>query len=262
MQTVADLKNYFDRFAPEELAEEWDNVGLLVGRQDAAVRKVMTCLTLTDDVAREAIDQKVQLIVTHHPVLFRAVRKLTCDTAEGRSILSLIESGIAVYSPHTRFDSAGQGINQQLAETMQLTDIRPIRLLPESDINGSGRMGTLATPTHLSELLTSLKTALAAEYFEFTGDLNATVSKVAVACGAAAEFMSDAVRHGCDTFVTGEARFHSAIEARQQGINLILLGHYSSERPAVEKLANLIQQQFTDLEVFASRNESDPLTVF
>ena len=100
------------------------------------------------------------------------------------------------------------------------------------------------------------------EYLEFTGSMDAPVSRVAVACGAAAEFLADAIQCGCDTFVTGEARFHSALEARTQGINMVLLGHYASERPAVVQLAKTLAAEFTDVEVCSSGAESDPLSVF
>jgi len=107
-----------------------------------------------------------------------------------------------------------------------------------------------------------VRTAVAAEYLEFCGQLESQVARVAVACGSAAEFLEDAIRLGCDTFVTGEARFHSALEARGAGVNLILLGHYSSERPAVEQLAKVMATAFSDLHVVASTVECDPLSVF
>ena len=110
MLTVADFVRHLDAFAPSDTAAEWDNVGLLVGDANAPVERVMTCLTLTDDVAAEAIDKQCQLIVTHHPVLFRGVKKLTTNTPDGKLLLPLIRAGIAVYSPHTAFDNCPGGI--------------------------------------------------------------------------------------------------------------------------------------------------------
>ncbi len=127
MVTVADLVAFLKQVAPLELAADWDNVGLLLGDPAAEVRRVMTCLTVTPDTAAEAVESAVQLIVTHHPILFRAVKRLTATTPEGRMLLSLIRSGAAVYSPHTAFDNAPGGINDILARRLGLTEVQPLR---------------------------------------------------------------------------------------------------------------------------------------
>ncbi len=261
MSTVSDAIAFLEEFAPPMLAESWDNVGLLVGRRDCVLKKVMTCLTLTPDVAQEAVTEGVQLIVAHHPVLFRGTKTISDSTSEGRMLLTLIEKKIAVYSPHTSFDSAQTGVNQQLATSFGLNDVLPIRPTEVGGSIGSGRLGTLTNAISLNEFLGVVRIAANAAYVEYCGQLNASVQQVAVACGSAAEFMEDAITLGCDTFVTGEARFHSALAARDRGVNLILLGHYSSERPAVESLAGMMADAFAGTEVFASRVETDPLAV-
>src|SRR5947209_5827745 len=106
MPTVAAVIGYLERLAPPGLAADWDNVGLLLGARDAAVRRAMTCLTVTPESAAEAVERDAQLIVTHHPILFKAARRLTADTPEGRTLLTLARAGVAVYSPHTAFDNA------------------------------------------------------------------------------------------------------------------------------------------------------------
>ncbi|MEZ6131480.1 MAG: Nif3-like dinuclear metal center hexameric protein [Planctomycetaceae bacterium] len=262
MTTVSDVIAFLEKFAPPFLAEDWDNVGLLVGRHDLPLNRVMTCLTLTPDVAKEAVDRHVNMVVSHHPVLFRGVKQMTDASQEGRMLLTLIENRIAIYCPHTCFDSAAPGINQQLAETLGLTQIQPIRPIPEMENIGGGRMGNLPAPTTLRMFMATARQCVAAPYLEYVGALTANVSLVAVACGAAAEFLADAMRLGCDTFVTGEARFHTALEARAAGINLVLLGHYSSERPAMQRLADTLATEFPGLETFASLVEQDPLSMF
>jgi len=259
MPIVSEVCRFLDQLAPLELAEDWDNVGLLVGRADASVRRILSCLTVTPDVAAEALEQDVQLIVSHHPVLFRGSRTISDQTSEGRMLLDLIQGGVAIYSAHTRFDSAQQGVNQQLAEGFGLSQITPIRrsdLLPEI---GSGRAGRLAIARPLKDFVSVVRNVCKASYVEYCGEDDAVVEYIAVACGSAAEFLDDAVALGCDTFVTGEARFHSALDARGRGVNLILMGHYSSERPAMEWLAKELGQEFVGVEVWASLNEHDPL---
>jgi dinuclear metal center YbgI/SA1388 family protein len=127
MLTVAAVVEFLERFAPPGLAAEWDNVGLLLGERAAAVGKIMTCLTVTPESAAEAVEVSAHLIVTHHPILFRSVKRLTDATAEGRALLTLAKAGVAVYSPHTAFDNARGGINDSLARRLGLTDLGPLR---------------------------------------------------------------------------------------------------------------------------------------
>jgi dinuclear metal center YbgI/SA1388 family protein len=127
MLTIAAILDYLDGFAPQRLAAEWDNVGLLLGDRTAPVERIMTCLTATPESAAEAVASGAQLIVTHHPVLFRSIKRLTSDTPEGRMLLALIRAGVAVYSPHTAFDNTGGGINELLAQRLGLTDLKPLR---------------------------------------------------------------------------------------------------------------------------------------
>src|SRR5438094_348300 len=127
MPTVAEVATELEAFAPPSLAAEWDNVGLLVGDAAAKVERILTCLTIIPPVIAEAIAGRVDLIVTHHPVLFRETKRLTTATPEGRMLLDLIGARVAVYSPHTSLDNTAGGINDQLATRLGLTDVRALR---------------------------------------------------------------------------------------------------------------------------------------
>jgi dinuclear metal center YbgI/SA1388 family protein len=246
--------------APLELAESWDNTGLLLGDPSQPVERVLTCLTLSPDVADEAVETGVQLIVSHHPVLFRAVKSLTTETAEGRTLLKLLAARIAVYSPHTAYDSSDAGINSQLAAALQLENVQPLRpgLEPHATAGG-GRFGSLALPLALPQFLGHVKSALRIDRLQYACDGEPTITRVAVACGSAAEFIADAVRHGCQALVTGEARFHACLEARDAGLVLVLAGHYATERPGIEQLARALTAAHPQLAVTASQRESDPV---
>ena len=130
MPTVADVSAYLDRFAPPGLAADWDNVGLLLGDPATEVKALLTCLTVTPEVVAEAVEAGANLIVTHHPVLFRPVKRLTTRTPDGRLLLPLLRAGVAVYSPHTSFDNAPGGINDSLARRLGLLDVAPLRRRP------------------------------------------------------------------------------------------------------------------------------------
>ncbi|MBX3411644.1 MAG: Nif3-like dinuclear metal center hexameric protein [Pirellulales bacterium] len=262
MSSVRTIAQFLDDFAPAELAEQWDNVGLLVGDAGAEVERVMTCLTITPASAHEAIESGAQLIVAHHPLPFRPFKRITRDTITGRMLLDLIAARVAVYSPHTAFDSAAAGINQQLAEGLKLLDVRPLTPAANTVVPphlGTGRCGRLARPLTLDQLAAELKQFLKIESLQVVGDSSQEVELVAVACGSAGELVDSAIELGCECFVTGEARFHTALEAEAQGIGLLLAGHYATERFAVETLATLLGRQFADVEVWASRSEADPL---
>ena len=276
MTQVSSIVSFLDSFAPAHLAESWDNVGLLLGEDRKSIRTILTCLTLTMDVADEAISKKCGLIVTHHPIMFRPLQKITSETPEGRLLLKLMQAGISVFSPHTRYDSAPQGINQQLAEMLGLREIQPIRLLggdppeveayekyPEEIVSvipdGSGRWGRYAKPILLKTFLNRVKKAFGISHLQYVGTLDQKIEKAGIACGAAVEYLSDVHRLGCQAFLTGEARFHSCLEARELQIAMILPGHYVTERFAMESLASRLQEEFPKVVVSASEVETDPL---
>ncbi len=260
MVSISQVAALLKELAPPELAEEWDNVGLLVGDEDADVSAVMTCLTLTPDVADEAIRRAAQLVVSHHPILFRPVQRLTAQMPEGRMLLDLIAAGIAVFSPHTGYDSAAEGINQQLAELLELNDVTALRPQPPDEGSlGGGRCGNLPASMTLAGFNQLVKQRLGISRVQYVGDETAAIQRVGIACGSAAEFTADARLQGCQALLTGEARFHACLEARSAGIALVLAGHYATERPAIERLAKVLADRFGELTVWASQTESDPV---
>jgi len=264
---IWELSEFLEQFAPRQLAESWDNVGLLIGDPEQPVTRLMTCLTVTPTTVAEAIAERVDLIVTHHPLPFRPLQRVTPATTPGSLVWRLCRAGIAVYSPHTAFDSARQGINQMLAEACGLRGVNP--LLPHPVLGtgsdgmalGSGRWGTLDAPQPLAELGHRLQRSLGLDQLQFVGDPTRLVRQIATACGSGGDFLQAALDRGCDVLVTGEASFHTCLEAEARNITLLLLGHYASERFAVERLAEQLCNKFSHLQVWASRQERDPLQV-
>jgi len=261
--TVGDIAELLAEIAPLALAEEWDNVGLLIGDRSASAARVMTCLTVTPQSASEAIAEDADLIVTHHPVPFRPLKRITTESTTGRLLLDLISAGVAVYSAHTAFDSARSGINQQLAEGL---DLRAIRTLVESSeaavgdaVIGAGRIGEVAESASLTDIVARLKSLLVVDAVQVVGDDNSAVRKVSIACGSGGEFLDPAIQYGCDLLVTGEAKFHTCLEAEAAGIALALPGHFASERFAMRWLAEELGRRLADTHIWCSRREADPL---
>lgn len=262
MPLLSDLCRFLDVFAPPVLSEEWDNVGLLVGDPKRQVERVMTCLSITPASCSEAVAKKANLIVTHHPLPFQPLRRLTTESTPGRLLLTLIQAGIAVYSPHTAFDSAAAGINQQLAEGIGLAEIAPLVPAPaDSTLNnlGSGRCGKFASPLRLSEVASRLKSFLKIAGLHAVGPSDVLISTAAVACGSGGSFLEHAIRQDVDLLITGEASFHTCLEAEANGVHLLLAGHFASERFAVERLADIMAGEFPKLTIWTSEQEADPL---
>ncbi|MCA9148786.1 MAG: Nif3-like dinuclear metal center hexameric protein [Planctomycetales bacterium] len=260
---LAAICEFLESLAPTATAEDWDNVGLLVGQPDADVTRVMTCLTVTPASAAEAIARGADLIVTHHPMPFRPLKRITTADTVGRLLWELIGNRIAIYSAHTAWDSAVTGINQQLAESYGLTEIQP--LLPSSDATlspGSGRWGQLAAPMTLEWVLSITRNFANMERLQYVGDPQRVVSRIGVACGSASSFAEPARRVGCDVLITGEASFHACLECEASGIALVLPGHYASERFAMESLAERLSQGLSGVDTWASEREADPLRWF
>jgi dinuclear metal center YbgI/SA1388 family protein len=232
-------------------------VGLLVGDSARPVARLMTCLTVTPATADEAVGDRADLVVAHHPLPFEALRRLTRDHLAGRLLLDLAGARIALYSPHTAFDSAAAGINQRLAEGLGLCGLAP--LVPGPAGLGVGRMGRFDPPITLAALADRTRRFLAVGRLQLVGDPGRPVGRAAVACGAAGELWEAAVAAGCQAMVLGETRFHTCLEAESAGLGLVMPGHFASERFAVEQLAAVLARQFPQVCVWASRREQDPI---
>jgi dinuclear metal center YbgI/SA1388 family protein len=219
----------------------------------------MTCLTVTSASVDEAVRERADLIVSHHPFPFRPLKQVTTNSMAGRLLLRLIAAGIAVHSPHTAFDSAASGINHRLAEGLGLVQIRPLVASPQLPELGSGRCGLLSQPESVAALAQRLKEFLRISGLQVVGDRERQVRSIAVGCGSAGTLLSAARAAGCELFVTGETSFHTCLEAQDSGITLLLPGHFASERFAVEHLAEILAAQFPSAAFWACRTERDPL---
>jgi dinuclear metal center YbgI/SA1388 family protein len=257
MPAIEAVVAVLEELAPPRLAEEWDNVGLQVGDRRNEARRIMTCLSITPATAAEAIEGQADLIVTHHPLPFTALNRLTADTTVGRLLLDLIAARTAIFSPHTAWDSAADGINQRLAAGLGLRGI--VALVLHVEGQGAGRCGWLEEPVTLEQLARRLMKFLHVEQVQIVGDPQQPVRLAAVACGSGGDLIEPALAAGCDALVIGEARFHTCLEAEASGLGLVLPGHFASERFALESLAGVLAGQLPGVEVWASRRERDPL---
>ena len=241
--TVNDIIKVMDGIAPPNLAEPWDNVGLLVGRSSNTVKKLMVALDVSPEVVEQAVEHKVQMLVTHHPVIFDPIKKMTDRSWQHKLLLDCAENKIAVYSAHTSLDSVLGGVNDVLAEKIGLLHTEV--LVPAAGGEaGLGRVGCLHEPMTLQEFSEKIKTVLKLDNI-IAGDAGRRVSKVAVCGGAGAEFIDEALAAGADTFVTGDVKYHTAQNAVYSGLNIIDATHQGTELPMINTLADRIALRLT-----------------
>ena len=259
MATVADILKFTESIAPPQMKMDWDNVGLLCGRREKEVRTVLVALDPFRNVIAEAMEIRADVILTHHPLIFRDdLKAVNEDTETGRCLLTLIENGIAAINAHTNLDLAPGGINDVLAQTLELDNITVIT--PEgTDAQGRPygllRSGTVEEQP-LSRFLSRVKQNLGCEGLRYV-DCGKPVRKVAVGGGSCADGMFEALAAGCDTFVTSDCKYNQFRTAFEIGINLIDAGHFHTENPTMPVLAAKLQAAFPEISVKISAIHRD-----
>lgn len=259
MMRLREVMHVLEQLAPLGLAESWDNVGLLVGDEEAAVTRAMTCLTVTDSTLQEALDEQVELIVAHHPIPFKPIHRISSGTPTGRLLLQAIRAGIAIYSAHTAWDNAPLGINRRLAHFLGLQEIAPLSPSPVAVLAaenlGSGACGRLPTHSTIASVLSELQSSIPEMQARSTRPVGQTIQSAGIVCGSGGSCLAQVVTRGCDAMLTGEATYHQCLEAEAHGVALILMGHFASEFFAMKHLAELLGQRLVEVEFFASRRE-------
>lgn len=249
------LQQIIEEFAPLSLQEAWDNSGYQIKLKNVDISRVLVAMEITERVIDEAIDKKIDAIVTHHPMLFSPVKCVDDNNFIGNYMVKLINNGINVYSSHTPFDKTAGGNNDYLAKLLQLCDISVM----EADESGFCRVGTVDGECTIGEYIEQISKWLKIDksFMSFSGNLDTEVVKVGLCTGAGSEFLELAVKEGCDLFITGDVKYHTAQTAKELGLNLLDIGHYGSEKIFVENMANYLRNN-TDLEIIESTENLNP----
>ena len=239
VQAVADAVN---RLAPRRLAEEWDNPGLLVGNPSAEVNKIFVCLDVLDENISQAIELDAQIIVAHHPIIFRAIKNVRFDLPLGKKLERLIKNDVAVFAAHTNLDSAAGGVNDVLARKIGLVDVK---MFDDEEIS-MGRLGMLETPMTADAFARHVKKSLNADNVRLICAGDFLISKVGVCGGAGAEFIQKAKFFGAQAFVTGDVKYHDAQAAVENKIHVVDAGHFATEFPIVHELTEYLRGELKD----------------
>lgn len=253
---VQQVLEILEQIAPPELACSWDNVGLLVdaGRP---VTSIMTALDITADVVRDAAESGCELIVSHHPVIFDPLRRVTAEDVPAM----LLQNGISAICMHTNLDAAAGGVNEVLAGIFGMQD-------PEPFAGGCGRVGSIE-PITVPQLARKAQQELAARcnapdagpavQVKFA-DTGKPVQRLAVISGAGGSLFEEALAMGADCLLTGEANHHHACDAKRLGLSLIAAGHYATEFPVTAAVAEKLRAALPGVEVLVSTANKDPYT--
>ena len=250
MTTVSDILKFVETLAPRSMKMDWDNVGLLCGSRSTPVTKVLVALDPFEHVCKEAAQWGAEVIVTHHPLIFRPLPNITDEATIGRGIRTLIKHDISAINAHTNLDQAPGGVNDVLASTLGLENIQVINACGTTEDGqpwGLLRMGDVKEQ-NLSDFLSTVKEKLRCEGLRYV-DGGKAVRKVAVGGGACADGFREALEAGCDTFVTSDCKYNQFWDARDLGLNLIDAGHFHTENPVVSVLTEKIAAAFPEIEV-------------
>ena len=254
---VAELLAALERMAPPDLAEEWDNVGLLVGRHNQPVRRLLVALDLRDDVLGEAAELRCDAILTHHPPIFPSLAAVTDDTPVGDLVLRAAEARIAIVAAHTNLDAAAGGLNDVMAQLLGLTATRPLRESVVDPFVGLGRIGQAPARMTLDRFVKRAGEAFDAPR-RYVGDPSGRVRTVACCTGSGASLLSDALAEGADVFVTSDLKYHDA--DRAPGLALVALPHASVERVALKRWTKQLERALApgDVDVRFAVTDTDP----
>lgn len=259
MSTVAEIRAFLQTIAPEETAAEWDHVGLLCGRESRKVERVLVALDPSAAACREAKALACQLLLTHHPIIWKLDR-ITESDEMGRNLLYLVENGIAAMNAHTNLDFASGGVNDALATRLGLenvtvidpmgTDARgcPYGLLRGGDV-------TPASPKAFAAFVKERLACLGLRY----ADGGRVISRVAVGGGSCSDCLQRVAALGYDAFVTADCKYNAFIDAEALGLTLIDAGHFETENPVCPVLVEKLQAAFPEIQVFLSKNHGDSI---
>lgn len=257
--TVNDIAATIEAFAPRELQESYDNAGLQVGDPTMPVSGILLCLDITEDVVAEALERKCNMIVSHHPLLFRGLKQIVGATPQQRIVVEALRHGIAIYSAHTNLDSARSGVSYEIGITLGLTDMRPLEPKPDCDGCGLGVIGTIQ-PVPAKEFLRRVKERFDVKCLRYSaGSPQLVVRRVAVCGGSGASLIPLAIESGADVIVTGDVKYHDFTD---YGDRIIIadIGHYESEICTRKMLSAIIRESYPNCQTLFAQADRNPVS--
>lgn len=266
MATVKEAVQLLKDFAPEEhqYKKEYDNIGLMVGDENAQVNKIMCCLDVTEDVIDEAIESGANLIIGHHPFIYYPIKNINTNTVQGRKILKAVKNDIAIYAAHTNLDFVKDGINDYMCAMLGLRNLVPLDPYIDADA-GFGRVGELSNKIYCSAFKAEIEKVFQDKYVRLIGDPKAQVKRVAVINGGGGgelSYVDMALSMGADCLITGDVKHHVAVYAKENNLVLIEPQHYTMEHAYISRLVQVLKIEAKssklNIEILQSLREKNP----
>ncbi|MGN1212079.1 MAG: Nif3-like dinuclear metal center hexameric protein [Candidatus Cryptobacteroides sp.] len=257
--TVADVVAAIEKFAPLSIQEKWDNSGLCIGNPQAPVTSVLLALDCTPELVDEAVAKGADMIVTHHPLIFSGLKRITPEDQVGLAVMKAVAAGIAVYSAHTTADKVIAGVSGAMAARLGLLNVEILDL--EEGGTGLGTVGDLPEPLEASDVVAMVKERFGLKMLRCSKPSDRPVKRIAMCGGAGASLIPAAVRSGADLFITADVSYHHFFT--QEGFMIMDIGHYESEKEIVDILFSLIKKNFPNFAVRITENiYSNPIFYF
>lgn len=260
--TIKDIMRHLESKAPLYLQESYDNAGLIVGNPEAPVTKILLCLDSTEDVISEAIEKKCDMVIAHHPIVFRGLKKLNGANYVERTVIKAIKNDIAVYAIHTNLDNIRAGVNAKIMAKLNISHNTHILSPKSSDaFTGAGMIGHISEPMEEIKFFEILKRTMNVGSIKHTKLLGKKFKKIAVCGGAGSFLLPNAIAQGADLFITSDFTYHQFFDAEDK-IVIADIGHYESEQFTHEILSSMLNEQFPIMEVVNSSVVTNPVHYF
>lgn len=256
-----DIIEKLEQISPAAYAEEWDNVGFLAGRREKEVKTVFIALDATDEVIEEAIELGADMILTHHPLIFKPLTRVTADDFIGRRIVTLLQNDICYYAMHTNFDVMGMA--EAAAEELGLLEAEVLSVTCEKDgkEEGIGRFGKSSRVLSLKEYAKYVKEVFRLEHANVYGDLETPIETVAICPGSGKSVMADAIKKKADVFITGDVDHHMGIDLQAQGVCVIDSGHYGMEKIFIPYMKDYLKQEIPSIQICMAEEKNPYYTL-
>ena len=256
---IKEVLSALERFAPLPLQESWDNAGLQVGLTETEVSGALLCLDVNEKIVDEAIQKGCNLVVSHHPLLFRGLKTISDLTDVQRTVMKAVQKGVCVISMHTNMDNAKGGVNYKMAEKLGLRDVHFLApKMVDGVESGSGVIGELPEAQASDDFVLAVKKAFGVECAMCNELLRRPIRKVAL-CGGAGDFLlDDALKAGADAFITGEMHYHQYFGYEQQ-IQICVIGHYQSEQYTTEIFRDIIEKECPGVRTCIAETCTNPI---
>ncbi len=245
-----DIMKVIETIYPKHAALEWDNVGLLVGRTEKDVKTIYVALDATDEVIEDAISSEVDMLITHHPLLFSPMKQITDEEFLGKRIVKLLQHDISYYAMHTNYDVLAMA--QYSAERLELKDMEVLELTNQEENQGIGRVGSLQKEISVSELCSLVKKRFLLDNVKVYGALDKKIKRVAISPGSGKHMSKLAIDKGADVFVTGDIDYHEGMDAIAQGLVIVDAGHYGLEHIFVEEMICFLKEKLLGIWVIGA----------